>query len=599
MLTSLLLWLKADPRGNRAGLRRRTAGLRLEALEERTVLSTLTVLNNSDHDPGSLRATIAAASSGDQIVFDPALDGQTITLTSGELLLDKDLTITGPGADQLTISGNNSSRIFEIDSSATDSLSGLTISNGRALDHGGGIANAGTLTLSHATVSGSVTYANPDPTGAGDYGAGIYNNGTLTVQNSSVSGNTALTVLGVGPIFGEGGGIFNVPVMVFQGGHYVARGGILTVTDSTISGNTAWGGGGGLCNRPVLAGSGTVTIRHSTISGNDARNDFSSGGGGILEFAAGLTVTDSTISSNQANSGGGILNDGTSLTVSNCTLDGNFADQQGGGISNPRGGTLTISNSTLTGNQAQQEGGGIYSYGTLTISSSTIAGNTTPGDGGGIEGIDTVNVQNTILAENASGGVGPDLNGTLASSGYNLIGDGWGGDGFADSDLVGTYDAVIDPLLGPLEDNGGPTQTMALLPGSPALNAGDPTQAGVADQRGVVRSGGVNIGAFQASAPSFVLTAPGTASSGVPFDLTVAVYDAFGQAAVGYTGTVHFSTSDTDPNVVLPPDYTFQISDGGSVTFPADVTLVTSGPQTVTATDLSTGITGSTGVVVL
>jgi hypothetical protein len=95
---------------------------------------------------------------------------------------------------------------------------------------------------------------------------------------------------------------------------------------------------------------------------------------------------------------------------------------------------------------------------------------------------------------------GPDLDGTFASQGYNLIGNTQGASGYAPSDLVGTAFNPIDPLLGPLQDNGGPTQTMALLAGSPALNAGDPSQLGTTDQRGVVRSGGVNIGAYQASA---------------------------------------------------------------------------------------------------
>jgi hypothetical protein len=134
---------------------------------------------------------------------------------------------------------------------------------------------------------------------------------------------------------------------------------------------------------------------------------------------------------------------------------------------------------------------------------------------------------------------------------------------------------------------------MPLLPGSPALNAGDPSQAGVADQRGVLRSGGVNIGAFQASAASFVLTALDSATGGVAFDVRVPVVDIFGQLAVGYTGTIHFSTTDPDPGVILPPDYTFGASDGGIATFSTVVTLFTPGDQTLTVTDTESGITGS------
>jgi hypothetical protein len=130
----------------------------------------------------------------------------------------------------------------------------------------------------------------------------------------------------------------------------------------------------------------------------------------------------------------------------------------------------------------------------------------------------------------------------------------------APGDLTNT-----DPRLGPLQDNGGPTETMALLVGSPALNAGDPAQLGVADQRGVVRSGGVNIGAYQASASAFVLTAPATATPDVPFDLVVTAVDVFGQTAVGYRGTATFSSSDKFAN--LPADYTFTGADGGTHTF--------------------------------
>jgi hypothetical protein len=203
-----------------------------------------------------------------------------------------------------------------------------------------------------------------------------------------------------------------------------------------------------------------------------------------------------------------------------------------------------------------------------------------------------------ILADNMVTGPGtnssPDLFGNLGSLGYNLIGNSQGGSGFDPRDLLN-----VDPLLGLLQDNGGPTQTMALGPGSPALSAGDPNQLGTTDQRGVVRSGGVNIGAYQASATAFVLTAPDTVSSGVPFDVTVKVVDLFGQVAVGYLGTVTFSTSDPDPGVVLPADYTFQSSDGGQVTFPGGVTLITPGDQKLTVTDtVDNSLTGSAVVTV-
>jgi hypothetical protein len=130
---------------------------------------------------------------------------------------------------------------------------------------------------------------------------------------------------------------------------------------------------------------------------------------------------------------------------------------------------------------------------------------------------------------------------------------------------------------------------MALMPGSPAINVGDPSQLGTPDQRGVLRTGGVNIGAYQASVSAFLISAPDTVQSGVPFDVTVTAADSFGQVAVGYTGTVTFSTSDTDSGVVLPADYTFTADDAGVHTFTdtglGEITLVTPGDQTLTITD--------------
>jgi hypothetical protein len=136
-----------------------------------------------------------------------------------------------------------------------------------------------------------------------------------------------------------------------------------------------------------------------------------------------------------------------------------------------------------------------------------------------------------------------------------------------------------------------------LLPGSPALNAGDLDQLGVADQRGVRRSGGVNIGAYEASATGFALTAPATATAGTPLDATVQAVDPFGQTAVGYTGTVQFSSSDGQ--ATLPSNYPFTLGDGGVHVFSNGVTLKTAGNQTVTATDTATAsITGSGTVAV-
>jgi hypothetical protein len=192
------------------------------------------------------------------------------------------------------------------------------------------------------------------------------------------------------------------------------------------------------------------------------------------------------------------------------------------------------------------------------------------------------------------------------SGAFNLIGDGTGMTGLSNGvngNLVGSASDPIDPLLNELDNFGGPTRTHALLVASPALNAGDSKQLGVPDQRGVIRTGGVNIGAYQARATAFVLDAPATVTAGVPFDVTVTAVDPFGKVAVGYTGTVTFSTTDPDPGVVLPADYTFTLDDGGMHTFTdtgrGEITLVTPGDQVLALTDTADAtLTGSATVTV-
>ena len=327
------------------------------------------------------------------------------------------------------------------------------------------------------------------------------------------------------------------------------------------------------------------------ISGLTVANGYSTSfGGGIANFGT-LTLDNTAVVGNTADecptgkcgfpppaSGGGIGNNGT-LTINDSTISGNHAVRDGGGIANGdsftwEGGSVTLNNSTVAGNRASA-GGGIYKTSgaaTLTISNSTIARNEALiGGGGGIRGQATL--RNTIRALNSDDPTTGHIDGS-----YNLIGG--------------------DPLLGSLQDNGGPTQTMALLTASPALNAGDPAQLGVPDQRGVVRSGGVNIGAYQASASAFVLTAPATVTAGTPFDVTVKAVDIFGQTALGYTGTATFSTTDPDPGVVLPPDYTFTASDQGTHTFSGGFTLMTPGDEMLTATDSASGFSASTLVTV-
>jgi hypothetical protein len=447
---------------------------------------------------------------------------------------------------------------------------------------GGGlyiVSNIGT-----PTVTGSILSGNSAISGPYSYGGGVYTAGLLRISNSTLSGNTATSVFS----YAYGGGIYNW--------------GTLTVIDSILSSNSSVpfegdvGYGGGIYNND------TLTVSNSTLSRN-----FASYGGGIYNNQT-LTLSNSTLSGNSASYGGGIENVGT-LMVSYSTLSGNSASYgSGGGIYDS--GTLTVINSTLSGNFAGLggSGGGIYTEefaSRLTLTNVTLTDNRALLFGGGLYSSAGF-LHNTLIAGNFRGATGTtrdDVWGRVdPSSDYNLIGDGTGMTGVSNGvngNLVGSADDPIDPLLGPLAGNGGPTFTHALWSGSQAIDAGDPNQLGTTDQRGVIRSGGVNIGAYQASASAFVLTAPDTVSSGVPFDVTVMAVDPFGQVAVGYLGTITFSSSDPDAGVVLPADYAFQLSDAGQVTFPGGVTLISPGDQTLTVIDTADKtLTGSAVVTV-
>jgi len=497
-----------------------------------TVNSTADAVDDLKSGVTTLRDAInqANADTGkDLIVFDRSLfsTAQTITLTGGELDITKDLDIIAPrdpltGADLVTVSGNKASRVFEIEPGATVTLSGLieadgqlpfdplVFSNPQLVDNGSGIKNSGILTLDSSIVrnnSISNLFFSPDT------GGGIYNTGTLSVNNSTISGNSAA----------EGGGIYNQ--------------GTLTVSNSTLSNNSASlrsiADGGGIYN------TGTARVFDSVLNNNKTTSNGGTAGGGI--FNAGiLQVSNSTLNNNSANAfglGGGIDNERTgTLSVNNSILSGNSAVETGGGIYNF--GISTVSNSTLSGNSSI-EGGGITNGGTLIVSNSTLSGNsasgsipnliTLPNNGGGIDNggtltlvfstlshnqaangsgvynLGSVNVRNTIIADNFNntGGVSPDVSGTFTSNGYNLIGDSTGSTGFdATGDIVGTGDSPIDPRLAPLDFYGGPTQTIALLPDSPAIDAGDPTVLDTdptTDQRGLDRvvNGRADIGAFE------------------------------------------------------------------------------------------------------
>ena len=284
----------------------------------------------------------------------------------------------------------------------------------------------------------------------------------------------------------------------------------------------------------ITAAGGALTIDGTgqtvTISGNNTVRV------ALIDNVAALTLNNLTIANgNSAVMGGGISSSGT-LTITNCTFSGNSTTSGGGGIYN-NSGTLTITNSTFSGNSTGDNGGGAIENevnGTLTITNCTFSGNSTTGDGGAIEnfsmfvtvinstfsgnsadsegdGIFTdvasaVTLRNTIFANNASGENCSGA-GTITNGGNNIEDGTTCGWNSTNGSMSGT-----NPMLGPLANNGGPTQTMALLTGSPAINGvtfNSPNSALTTDQRGVMRPQGAlyDIGAYEyQAAPASVPT---------------------------------------------------------------------------------------------
>ena len=225
---------------------------------------------------------------------------------------------------------------------------------------------------------------------------------------------------------------------------------------------------------------GTTLLTNCTVSSNTSSGyGFSSEGGGLLLRDLTTSLTNCAITGNSSlgsgSIGGGLAIQSGTTMVTNCTISGNSATGSGGGLANDDGNTLTLTNTTVSGNSASTGGGLRNNYG----------------------GVATLG--NTIIAGNTAG-TGPDVDGGVTSLGHNLIGKTNGSSGWVvGSDLTGTIATPLNPLLGHLGDNGGPTQTMALLPGSPAIGQGTAVAGVTTDQRGLIRGSLVDIGAFQTS----------------------------------------------------------------------------------------------------
>ena len=427
-----------------------------------------TVSSLADSGPGSLREAIASAPPGDTISFSVA---GTITLTSGELLVAKNLTIAGPGPGNLAVDGNHASRVFHIDSNTVVSISSLTITNGffagtdLPTDSGGGIYNhLAALTVTNCNIIGNVSSNSTGIPGSGQFsgtGGGVANDyGTLTVIDCTLRANVAGGGSGGGDYLGAGGGIYNNATA--------------TVSNSTLSDNSANEAGGGIFNANAgLISNATLRIANCTLIGNSAGTR----GGGIFNSGFGgnatLTIANSTLIGNSASEGGGgIDNEAAMLQIANSTISSNSAGIYGGGIWNDVmfGGSATsiVLNCTFDGNSAT---GNTYIGG---------SGGSIANEVGGFGGSATVEIGSTILQAGASGGNLTNSSGTVTSLGYNLSSEGAGGLLTVTGDRINT-----DPMLGPLQNNGGLTLTHALLPGSPAIDQGKNFSASVNDQRGL------------------------------------------------------------------------------------------------------------------
>jgi len=478
-----------------------------------TEAATIKVTNTADSGAGSLRAALAAATNG--VTIDVTDVSGTITLITGALLVEKSVAILGPGPAVLAINGNfpnTTNRVFDVRGNVNVTIAGLTIING--------------------------SFPNGD-------GGGIYNfQSTLTVSNCILHGNSA----------GNGGGIYN----------YNAGGqGSLAVKASILERNTASYGGG--IYTDGSSGNAFCLVIGSTLSSNSAPF-----GGGLYNNGrsgnAFAGVSDSTISNNRAftdeiiggGAGGGIYNDGGSsgsatVSMSTSTLHNNSSAFMGGGIFN--GGfqgraNLFIYASTLSGNSSAFKGGGIANSAIVGIAlalvnASTFSGNSADFSGGGIYNEHgTVQLGDTILNAGASGANLASDSGSWSSAGYNLSSDS------ALGQLIGTGDRInIDPILGPLANNGGPTFTHALLQGSPAIDQGKrdaiPSLVLDVDQRSRPRpidfssvtnaSGGdgSDIGSFEAIPPARF-------TSIAPFDQNSMRLEGVGLSNFAYTIQANF-----------------------------------------------------------
>ncbi|MGP0064763.1 MAG: beta strand repeat-containing protein, partial [Isosphaeraceae bacterium] len=530
-------------------------------------------VEQADADGGTNTINFASSlfTSGAQTITLSQL-GSPVEMTTGS----PNITIDGPGANLLTIQVAPLDGVaLVVDSGVTATITGLTVTGASlSATNGGAISDNGSLSLSNCTITantisgvyvkGTATISDCTITGNNSYsGAGVYvKGGTATITDSTLSDNSGAQGGGVcdtgGTVtmtdctlsgdstLGGGGALYNSGQLKVYGctltgddgsgaAVYNNKGGTTYLSGTTISGASGFIDGGGLSNE----NGGTLTLTGCTITGNTAQI------GAGLYNAGSATLTNCTISNNDATFGygGGISNghlqNKAVLVVNDCTITGNTCIHNGGGVGN--WGTATLTDCTIADNFANQgtsilnsNGGGVNNDGTVTLVACTISGNSTTALGGGLYngglGVNEATLNNTIIAGNtttANNGGPSDIaisgnNGVDVSGSYDIVGIGGTG-GIVNN---GSGDVILTSLAGlgltALGNYGGTTETMALLPGSPAIHAGSKTlevnaqgQALTTDQRGEpLDTPTPDIGAFQSQGFTLTAVADSTPQSG-------------------------------------------------------------------------------------
>ena len=525
-----------------------------------------------------------------------SLPSGTYTLASGGLPITANAVIAGAGASSTTISGANSFQVFTIAASIQVTMSQLTITGGlsgvpstgcsgsgifrtcpaETGNNGGGIVNAGTLTLDRAVLTGDNASAGTLPTGfffifcapncaasagesagSGGWAGAIDNTGTLTITNSTISNNSAGqggdgtnatagegTGVGAGANGGSGGS------GGWAGAIYNEGGARLTITGSTISGNSSGRGGN--------AGAGSNATSGGNAGGSAGGSGSGGLGGALVNFGT-VAIANSTITGNQSGRGGNGATGGTGMGAANGSSSVSSSGGVGGGIYTGSSQTVTLTNDTFAVNAASPggtggsgpgsggSGGAVYhgGLGLVQLSFVTVTSNAAAATVGGIDnaGAGALTEAGSIIASNTGSPAENCSTGSVTDLGNNNV--------FGDNSCPGRN---ADPKLGSLAANGGPTQTMALLPGSAAIDAVPANACPVTtDQRGVSRPQGpaCDAGAYEVAAPSIAAvqatsTSPSAGTVKATINPNLTPQDTLVTVRYGKTATYGSSTTPQD-----------------------------------------------------